>query len=673
VLFRFFDGFLFFIFFVLTQCDYRFFLFFSFLFFLSLSFSPFQAKAEDAPVPLYRYFNKVDTDHYYMTERVVTQGSRVAEGVECLVLGPKATERGTVPLYSYYHAATRDHMLTTDLTRLGVAGAGGWKFLGAIGRVWPNTEAAEIEEASDGKVVAVRRFFNHLTGDHLLTTQDSEDSHAWYGWAYQGISFYCHTTAQPGTVPLKLYYNAAVSDHIVSADPAMLDGAATGWSYESSLCYVSLKPATGLVPLRRYFSATLQDHYYTTDGARLGTDPAHPKMGWAYQGIEAYVLPHPDHTAPALPPTAMRASTPVYAWWNGRYRSHAVVADKAVEARLESSVGLRTGDGAHGWSRAVLRIGGKPNQPAFHLYAKPGSDDHHAGGASAPGSAPLYAFFDHAEQDFFYTTRFDEGAERSPGQWRSERGVVGYVNLRQTPGTVPLYRYYNATVGDTVVTTELFPAAMPYKLEGVLGFVPSERVARYASHVAGSHDANLSTMSASLPRNLRLAPLYQFLDAATGGHVMTAAKEFDAATDDMVAKTGHVAADVLDSNVRGATHYFQGAVAYCSRKRITGSVPLYAFRASTGQYAYSTAKDEFAQWGSVPSVACYVFDHHTAATVALHRWVSRNGSGDHVYATDKGELSDNDWKYQGIQAYVYPAAVETRQPDDTSHPVTIQI
>ena len=73
------------------------------------------------------------------------------------------------------------------------------------------------------------------------------------------------------------------------------------------------------------------------------------------------------------------------------------------------------------------------------------------------GTVPLYRYYSAAAIDHFYTTNANEIGTTTPGQvgnhgYRSE-GIAGYCFPKYTPGTVPLYRYYNGQLIDHFYTT----------------------------------------------------------------------------------------------------------------------------------------------------------------------------------------------------------------------------
>ena len=73
-------------------------------------------------------------------------------------------------------------------------------------------------------------------------------------------------------------------------------------------------------------------------------------------------------------------------------------------------------------------------------------------------SIPLYRYFG-PNNDHLYTTNAKEIGTTTPGQKGSHgyvsEGVAGYCFASQRCGTVPLYRYWNPSIGDHFYTTNI--------------------------------------------------------------------------------------------------------------------------------------------------------------------------------------------------------------------------
>ena len=98
--------------------------------------------------------------------------------------------------------------------------------------------------------------------------------------------------------------------------------------------------------------------------------------------------------------------------------------------------------------------------------------------ASDPALAPLYRYW--GNNNHFYTTNFNELGDGARG-YRLE-GVAAIIHSKRVPGTVPLYRYfksnptdhfYTTNANEIGVTTPGFVGRHGYKSEGIAGYVYS--------------------------------------------------------------------------------------------------------------------------------------------------------------------------------------------------------
>ena len=151
-------------------------------------------------------------------------------------------------------------------------------------------------------------------------------------------------------------------------------------------------------------------------------------------------------------------TTPLYRYWKASVSDHFYTTDP-------NEIGTTT-----------------PGQVGKHGYVSEGS----------PGlvykyqvlnSVPLYRYWKASVSDHFYTTNSAEIGTTIPGQtgkhgYKSE-GVTGFCMPRQTDDTIPLYRYWKASVSDHFYTTTLqeIGTADPGK-EGRYGYV-SEGITCY--------------------------------------------------------------------------------------------------------------------------------------------------------------------------------------------------
>jgi hypothetical protein len=130
------------------------------------------------------------------------------------------------------------------------------------------------------------------------------------------------------------------------------------------------------------------------------------------------------------------------------------------------------------------------------------------------GLTPVYRYHNASVHDHFYTTNAAEIGTTTPGQtgangYTSE-GILGYISPTEFPGSIPVYRYYSASVHDHFYTTNAAEigtthhgqtGANGYTSEGVLGYALNSShgivpVHRYFH--AGHHDHFYTTNGAEI-------------------------------------------------------------------------------------------------------------------------------------------------------------------------------
>jgi subtilisin family serine protease len=126
-----------------------------------------------------------------------------------------------------------------------------------------------------------------------------------------------------------------------------------------------------------------------------------------------------------------------------------------------------------------------PGSPNLLLYSIFGTSS---------GTVPLYRYWNPSIGDHFYTTDFNELGYGASG-WGFER-IECHVYTQQAPGTVPLYRYWNPSIGDHFYTTdfnELGYGASGWSFERVECYVYNQQAAgtvplyRYWNPSIGDH------------------------------------------------------------------------------------------------------------------------------------------------------------------------------------------
>jgi hypothetical protein len=132
----------------------------------------------------------------------------------------------TVPLYRYYDHSNGDHFYTTNKAEGDNAVASGAYVAQGI--------AAILYPDQQGGTLPLYRYYNHFIGDHFYTTNKAEGDKAVASGAYvaQEITGYIYSYRQPGTLPLYRYYDHSNGDHFYTTNKAEGDNAvASGNGY----------------------------------------------------------------------------------------------------------------------------------------------------------------------------------------------------------------------------------------------------------------------------------------------------------------------------------------------------------------------------------------------------------------------------------------------------------
>ncbi|MDD3607941.1 MAG: SpoIID/LytB domain-containing protein [Candidatus Moranbacteria bacterium] len=126
--------------------------------------------------------------------------------------------------------------------------------------------------SSDSGKTAVYRFYNNKTGDHLLTASSSEKdkliNNSGIGYAYEGVAFYAYGSSGTGRVAVYRFYNDSTGDHLLTAstsekDKLMADSS-IGYTYEGVVFYVHNSAKDGSVPVYRFYNDGTGDHLLTS-------------------------------------------------------------------------------------------------------------------------------------------------------------------------------------------------------------------------------------------------------------------------------------------------------------------------------------------------------------------------------------------------------------------------
>jgi hypothetical protein len=143
-------------------------------------------------VPLFRYWNPQNTDHFYTTNWAELGGGKFGwgfEGIQCYIAPQQAP--GTVPLYRYWNAGIADHFYTTNWAELG-GGRFGWAYEGVQGYVYSQPAVNRVP---------LYRYWNAGIGDHFYTTNWAELGAGRFGWNFEGIQCYVATQVRPPEAP----------------------------------------------------------------------------------------------------------------------------------------------------------------------------------------------------------------------------------------------------------------------------------------------------------------------------------------------------------------------------------------------------------------------------------------------------------------------------------------
>ncbi len=150
------------------------------------NYQPYEAllretKKNQFLVPIYRYWNLSNGDHFYTTNfNELGHGGKgyKSEGITGHLFSVQLV--GTVPVYRYWSSKHTDHFYTTYFNELG-PGRDSYRYEGIVGYVYPNFDC-------DRK--PLYRYWNSGNGDHFYTTNYHELGAGAFGWKYEGIMGY---------------------------------------------------------------------------------------------------------------------------------------------------------------------------------------------------------------------------------------------------------------------------------------------------------------------------------------------------------------------------------------------------------------------------------------------------------------------------------------------------
>lgn len=155
-------------------------------------------------VPLYRYWNRRISDHFYTTNwRELGRGRHGwrYEGIQCYV--DPQRRRGLLPLYRYWNPRIGDHFYTTNWRELG-GGRYGWRYESM--QCW-------VSRGRATGTVALLRYWNPRIGDHFYTTSWRELGFGRNGYRLEGIAGYVYPRA---TVPVPPTVSAPPTEEVIA-------------------------------------------------------------------------------------------------------------------------------------------------------------------------------------------------------------------------------------------------------------------------------------------------------------------------------------------------------------------------------------------------------------------------------------------------------------------------
>lgn len=134
----------------------------------------------------------------------------------------KASPANALPLYRYYNSNNGDHFYTTNFNELG-GGGGEWNAEGVTGYIHTSPQA---------DTNPLHRYYNHSNNDHFYTTNFDELGGGGGDWNYEGVQGHIFPTQKPNTVALHRYFNSGNGDHFYTTNFGELGGGGGDWNYE---------------------------------------------------------------------------------------------------------------------------------------------------------------------------------------------------------------------------------------------------------------------------------------------------------------------------------------------------------------------------------------------------------------------------------------------------------
>jgi hypothetical protein len=262
-------------------------------------------------VPLLRLYNPGSHDHFYTTSQwEADEGVKylgyVSEGVCCFIAPTQLP--GTVPLFRFrsggfhYYQLSATPSYSPDDDSEGPAG-----FVWPVTTPPPTLEAAQNPPAPPavpaGKVAAVPLYeLAANSGNDALITDNADEAFelrnvfrsAWRG---REPEFSVFPAPAIGTVALLRFDNPTTQDHLFTTDTMVEVPTLKGFGYnpEGTCCWISLTPFPNAQAIHRLRKGS--QHRFVVDALDVAT---YMRLGYIEEGITGYVWIRPPDNQPLL-------------------------------------------------------------------------------------------------------------------------------------------------------------------------------------------------------------------------------------------------------------------------------------------------------------------------------------------------------------------------------------
>jgi len=324
-------------------------------------------------------------------------------------------------------------------------------------------------------------------------------------------------------IPVYSWWSGSNQDHLCTSDPNWAGTAgATKSAYrfyrrEGYIYAPDGAQPTGTLPLYRWWNASRKDHFTTTNPVWKGV-PGQTRDGYTFVRLEGYVAKDAGSGRVALksywsPSRTDNVATSDAAWNQAQRRSPDYRASTQVSGYLLSSAGgltLRPD-----LTKAIL--GAKVASPGLFKLATP------------PRLIPVYSWWSGSNQDHLCTSDPNwagtAGATKSAYRFYRREGYIYAPDGAQPTGTLPLYRWWNASRKDHFTTTNPVWKGVPgqtksgytfVRLEGYVAKDPGNGRLALKSYWSPSRTDNVATSDAAWNQAQRRSPDYRASTQVSG-------------------------------------------------------------------------------------------------------------------------------------------------------------